>query len=89
MVRSKWKAPFVHYKILNDVIRTKHRSVIRTTSRASVILQSFVGLIFEVYTGRLYSKIYIDEKMIGHKLGEFSFTRKLGKIHDKKNKKSK
>lgn len=89
MVRSKWKSPFVHYTILNDIIKNKTRNVIRTTSRSSIILQSFVGLIFEVYTGRLYSRVYIDEKMVGHKLGEFSYTRKLGKIHEKKNKKSK
>ena len=42
-----------------------------------------------VYTGRTYNNVYIEEKMVGHKLGEFSFTRKLGKIHDKKNKKTK
>lgn len=89
MVRSKWKSPFIHYKILNDIIKNKTRNVIRTTSRSSIILQSFVGLIFEVYTGRLYSRVYVDEKMVGHKLGEFSYTRKLGKIHEKKNKKSK
>ena len=34
-------------------------------------------------------KVFIDEKMVGHKLGEFAFTRKLGKIHDKKDKKTK
>jgi ribosomal protein S19 len=55
-------------------------------SRSSVILKSFIGLIFQIYTGRNYIKLYIDEKMIGHKLGEFSFTRKLGKIHIKKKK---
>jgi small subunit ribosomal protein S19 len=42
-----------------------------------------------VYNGRTYNKIYIDEKMVGHKLGEFSFTRKLGRIHEKKAKKGK
>jgi ribosomal protein S19 len=41
-------------------------------------------MIFEVYTGRLYNKVYIEERMVGHKLGEFAFTRKLGKIHEKK-----
>jgi small subunit ribosomal protein S19 len=52
-------------------------------------LQSFIGLVIEVYTGRSYNKVYIEEKMVGHKLGEFSFTRKMGRIHEKKNKKSK
>jgi len=48
-------------------------------------LFSFIGLTFEVYNGKNYNKVYIEEKMIGRKLGEFVFTRKLGKIHvDKK-----
>jgi small subunit ribosomal protein S19 len=67
-----------------NILNNKNRSIIRTKSRSSTILQSFIGLIFEVYTGKSYTKIYIDEKMVGHKLGEFSFTRKLGKIHEKK-----
>jgi len=75
--------------LLDDILANKTRSIIKTKSRSSVILQSFVGLVVEVYTGRTYNNVYIEEKMVGHKLGEFSFTRKLGKIHDKKNKKSK
>ena len=89
MTRSKWKAPFVHYELLDNIIKNSNRSVIRTKSRSSVILASFIGLVIEVYTGRVYSKVYVDEKMIGHKLGEFSFTRKIGKIHEKKTKKGK
>ena len=63
MVRSRWKAPFVSYKLLDDIILNKKRSIIRTRSRSSTILNSFIGLIFEVYTGRLYKKVYIDEKI--------------------------
>jgi ribosomal protein S19 len=58
-------------------------------SRSSFILPSFIGLVFEVYTGKSYTKVYIEEKMVGHKLGEFSYTRKIGKIHFKKGKTSK
>lgn len=87
MVRSKWKPEYVDYQLIKNILNNKNRSVIRTMSRASTILQSFIGLTFEVYTGKSYTKLYIDEKMVGHKLGEFSFTRKLGKIHDKKGKK--
>ena len=75
MTRSKWKAPFVHYNLLDNIIKNKSRSIIRTKSRSSIILQSFIGLVIEVYTGRMYNKVYIDEKMVGHKLGEFSPTR--------------
>ena len=89
MARSKWKAPYVDRMLLNDIIKNTNRSIIRTKSRSSIILQSFIGLIFEVYTGRSYSKVYIEEKMVGHKLGEFSFTRKVGKVHEKRNKKGK
>ncbi len=89
MVRSKWKAPFVDYQLLDSIIANKTRSVIRTKSRSSTILQSFIGLVIAVYTGRMYNNVYIDEKMVGHKLGEFSFTRKLGRIHEKKGKKGK
>jgi len=89
MVRSKWKAPFVDYQLLDDILSNSVRGVIRTKSRSSTILQSFVGLVFEVYNGRVYNNVYVEEKMVGHKLGEFSFTRKLGRIHKKKNKKGK
>jgi len=84
MVRSVWKPPYVHYQLLDAIIKNKSRTIIRTKSRSSTILESFIGMIFEVYTGRMYNKVYINEKMVGHKLGEFSFTRKLGKIHQKK-----
>jgi len=75
--------------LLDSIIANKTRSVIRTKSRSSTILQSFIGLVIAVYTGRMYNNVYIDEKMVGHKLGEFSFTRKLGRIHEKKGKKGK
>lgn len=88
MVRSKWKSPFVDYNLLNQILKNKKRNVIKTKSRSSTILPSFIGSLFEVYTGKVYNKIYIDEKMVGHKLGEFAFTRKLGRIHVKKNIKS-
>ena len=87
MVRSQWKTPFVHYNLLKNIFANKKRSVIKTTSRSSVILQSFVGLIIQVYTGKRFNNVYINEKMVNHKLGEFSFTRKVGRIHDKSYKK--
>jgi len=52
-------------------------------------LPSFIGFTFEVHTGKAYTKVYIDEKMVGRKLGEFALTRKIGKIHEKKMKKNK
>ena len=89
MSRSKWKAPFIDYELFKDIVKSKGRIITRTKSRSSTILQSFVGLVIEVYNGKKYNNVYIEESMIGHKLGEFSFTRKLGRIHEKKNKKGK
>lgn len=89
MVRSKWKVPYVHPSLVKDIILSKKKKrisqlVIYTKSRSTTILQSFVGLEFCVYTGRDYNKFYIDQKMVGYKLGEFSFTRRIGQIHKKR-----
>lgn len=89
MSRSQWKAPFVNSQIIKLISKSKDRQIVRTNSRSSTILKSFIGLIFEIHTGKQYTKIYIDEKMVGHKLGEFAFTRKLGRIHEKKTNKRK
>lgn len=89
MTRSIWKAPYVNYYLINSIIKNKNRNIIRTMSRSSTILYSFIGLTFEVYTGKTFTKFFIDEKMVGHKLGEFAYTRKIGKIHEKKVKKGK
>ncbi|KAF4119551.1 small subunit ribosomal protein S19 [Geosmithia morbida] len=49
---------------------------VRTNARSATILPSFVGLRFEVHNGKIYNRINITEDMVGHKLGEFSPTRK-------------
>ncbi|KAI0472399.1 ribosomal protein S19/S15 [Xylaria cf. heliscus] len=49
---------------------------IRTQARAATILPNFVGLKFQVYNGKIYNDVTITEDMVGHKLGEFSPTRK-------------
>lgn len=49
---------------------------IRTHIREAVILPSWVGMSFEVYTGKEYKKIVINAAMLGHRLGEFGFTTK-------------
>lgn len=45
---------------------------IKTQARSATILPNFVGLIFQVYNGKLYHDVRITEDMVGHKLGEFS-----------------
>ncbi|KXH36589.1 37S ribosomal protein S19 [Colletotrichum nymphaeae SA-01] len=49
---------------------------IRTQARSATILPNFVGLKFQVYNGKAYIDVTITEDMVGHKLGEFSPTRK-------------
>ena len=78
MARSVWKGPFVDPKLLKKV-RSAHndnsKKPIQTWSRRSVILPSFVGLVFLVHNGRKHVPVSVSEDMIGHKLGEFSPTR--------------
>jgi small subunit ribosomal protein S19 len=79
MSRSKWKGPYVNDKLLNQsLIESSLRNattVIKTTSRNSEIIHNFVGLTFDVYTGKTFFKLEITKDMVGHKFGEFAFTR--------------
>jgi small subunit ribosomal protein S19 len=78
MSRSKWKGPFVDFQHLNDQKsikqQEKNKSKIKI-SRSSSILPSFLGSTFDIYNGKSYNEIVVNEDMIGHKFGEFSFTR--------------
>jgi small subunit ribosomal protein S19 len=76
--RSTKKGPFIEEKLLKKVeaVRgTGERTVIRTWSRASTVMPQMVGLTIAVHDGRRHVPIYITENMVGHKLGEFAFTR--------------
>ena len=78
MARSLKKGPFVHYSLIKKV-EANHASgkktVIKTWSRASMIIPDFVGQTIGVHNGRQCIPVYITENMVGHKLGEFSPTR--------------
>lgn len=76
MSRSKWKGPFVDNKLLNQIKVNNTKKEILTKSRNSTIVPSFVGKSLKIYNGKIFHKVLITEKMIGHKLGEFSPTRK-------------
>lgn len=84
MNRSIWKPSYVNYFLINKILKNKKRMTIRTSSRSSTILQAFIGMTFLVYTGYKHIRLTITRKMVGYKFGEFAFTRKFGKIHDKK-----
>lgn len=80
MSRSLKKPPFVHYKLQQRVEETqasKKKSTIKTYSRASMITPEFVGLTIAVHNGNNFIPVYVTENMVGHKLGEFSPTRKF------------
>ena len=90
MVRSVWKGPFVEGSLLKkaDAARASGRhDVIKIWSRRSTILPQFVGLTFNVYNGRKFVPVSVNEEMVGMKLGEFAPTRFFpGHAADKKGK---
>jgi small subunit ribosomal protein S19 len=64
------------------------KDIIKTWSRASTILPSMVGHTIAVYNGKQHVPVYINDQMVGHKLGEFSPTRNF-RSHVKSDKKAK
>ncbi|BAI81223.1 MULTISPECIES: 30S ribosomal protein S19 [Deferribacter] len=91
MPRSSKKGPFVDEHLLKKVLKAKEtgdKKVIKTWSRRSTIIPEMVGLTFAVHNGRKFVPVYVTENMVGHKLGEFSFTRTF-KGHKKDDKKVK
>lgn len=79
MSRSLKKGPFVDPKLLLKVkaLRQGDRTVIKTWSRSSTIFPEMVGFRFGVHNGRDHVEVLVNEDMVGHKLGEFSPTRKF------------
>ena len=78
MSRSVKKGPYVHPKLMKKVEtvqRSGVKTVIRTWSRASMIMPEMVGLTIGVHDGRRHVPVFITENMVGHRLGEFSPTR--------------
>ena len=79
MSRSLKKGPFVDFKLAKKVaaLGPDDRTVIKTWARASTITPEMVGRTIAVHNGRMHVPVYITENMVGHKLGEFSPTRKF------------
>jgi small subunit ribosomal protein S19 len=78
MSRSTKKGPAVDAKLMKKVdavIRSGKKAVIKTWARSSTIMPQMVGLTIGVHDGRRHVPIYINENMVGHKLGEFAATR--------------
>ena len=90
MARSLKKGPFVDGHLMNKVEKLNEsgkKEVIKTWSRRSTIYPQFIGHTFAVHNGKEFIPVYVTEDMVGHKLGEFSPTRKFGGHGDDKNKK--
>ncbi|MEK7549278.1 MAG: 30S ribosomal protein S19 [Patescibacteria group bacterium] len=79
MGRSSKKGPYVDPKLLKKISKLKpeDNAVIKTWSRASEISPEMVGFTFGVHNGKDFVSVKIAEEMVGHRLGEFSLTRKF------------
>ncbi|MEK7634292.1 MAG: 30S ribosomal protein S19 [Patescibacteria group bacterium] len=79
MSRSSKKGPYVDQRLLKKILNIKPdgKTVIKTWSRDSEISPEMVGFIFGVHNGKDFVSVRITEEMIGHRLGEFSLTRKF------------
>lgn len=78
MSRSSKKGPFIDPKLLKKVMAQKasgDKAGIKTWSRECVISPDFVGHTFLVHQGKNFVEVYVNEAMVGHKLGEFAPTR--------------
>lgn len=78
MSRSLKKGPYIDERLLNKVEKLgAEKKVIKTWSRDAVITPEFVGNTFAVHNGKEHIPVFVTENMVGHKLGEFSATRKF------------
>ena len=83
MPRSLKKGPFIDtslQKKVDQAIAENSKKPIKTWSRRSMISPSMVGLTISVHNGRQHVPVFINEDMVGHKLGEFAITRTF-KLH--------
>jgi|SRR3989344_3860581 len=79
MSRSLKKGPYVDPAILKKMVNMKpgDKKIIKTWARDSTVTPEMVGLTFAVHNGKVFNEVFISEDMVGHKLGDFSLTRKF------------
>jgi small subunit ribosomal protein S19 len=79
MSRSLKKGPFVDPKLLKKVaaLKSGNEAAIKTWSRASEVAPEMVGYLFGIHNGKTFIEVRVTEEMVGHRLGEFSPTRKF------------
>lgn len=81
MSRSLKKGPYIDEKLLKKISNLKagDKTIIKTWARNSVISPEMVGFTFGVHNGKQHIEVFVTEDMVGHKLGEFSPTKKFVK----------
>ncbi|MFA6050888.1 MAG: 30S ribosomal protein S19 [Candidatus Paceibacterota bacterium] len=79
MTRSLKKGPYIDERLLEKLEGKKAATagVIKTWSRRSQISPEMVGFTFGVHNGKIHVEVFVTEEMVGHRLGEFSPTRKF------------
>lgn len=79
MSRSLKKGPYVDQRLLSKIAKLtpNDKTIIKTWSRACVITPEMVGFMFGVHNGKVHISVRVVENMVGHRLGEFSPTRKF------------
>lgn len=79
MSRSLKKGPYVDLKLLKKLAKLKagDKTIIKTWSRDSSITPEMIGFTIGVHNGKIHIPVFIAEEMVGHKLGEFSLTKKF------------
>jgi small subunit ribosomal protein S19 len=80
MSRSSRKGPYVDIKLLGKVEKQKQdnaRTPIKTWARACTVVPDFIGHTFSVHNGKTFTQVFVTDNMVGHKLGEFSVTRRF------------
>ncbi len=89
MSRSLRKGPYIDGKLMKKVMKmidAGEKKIIKTWARECDITPEFVGFTFAVHNGKEFLPVYVTEQMVGHKLGEFSWTTKFkghgGKMAD-------
>lgn len=81
MSRSTKKGPFVDEKLIKKIEKLKigDKAVVKTWSRDSTIIPQMIGFTIGVHNGKVHVPVLVTEDMVGHKLGEFSLTRKFSR----------
>ncbi len=79
MSRSLKKGPYINLRLINKIknLKAGDKTVIKVWDRAATITPEMVGFIIGVHNGKTHIPVYVVENMVGHRLGEFSQTRKF------------